>query len=147
MIQLKELTTIEEMSSQLETIQNLYSNMTLDKYQSYLQQMIPHNYKQLIVIDEGKIVGITGFWQGVKLWSGPYMEIDNFVVVPEYRKKGVGKMMTDYINVKAKDLGLTMIVLDAYVENFTAHKFYYNQGYIPRGYHFLKILNPDLISS
>lgn len=146
-MKIKELTKIEEMSAQLETIQNLYPNMTLEKYQSYLQQMIPHNYKQLIVIDEDKIVGITGFWQGVKLWSGPYMEIDNFVVVPEYRKKGVGKMMTDYINVKAKDLGLTMIVLDAYVENFTAHKFYYNQGYIPRGYHFLKILNPDLISS
>lgn len=146
-MKIKELTTIEEMSAQLETIQNLYPNMTLEKYQSYLQQMIPHNYKQLIVIDEDKIVGITGFWQGVKLWSGPYMEIDNFVVVPEYRKKGVGKMMTDYINEKAKDLGLTMIVLDAYVENFTAHKFYYNQGYIPRGYHFLKILNPDLISS
>jgi ribosomal protein S18 acetylase RimI-like enzyme len=33
---------------------------------------------------------------------GRYIEIDNFIVHPEHRSKGLGKMMTDYIDVKAK---------------------------------------------
>lgn len=146
-MQLKELTTLEEMLEQLDTIHYLYPKMNEEKYSNYLKQMIPHNYKQLIVLHGDKVAGITGFWKGVKLWSGPYMEIDNFVVVPEYRKQGIGKLMTDFIDVKAREYNVSMIVLDAYVENFTAHKFYYNQGYVPRGYHFLKILNPEGLSS
>lgn len=146
-MQLKELSTLEEMLAQLDTIHFLYPNMSEEKYETYLKQMIPHHYKQLIVLDGEKVAGITGFWKGVKLWSGPYMEIDNFVVAPEYRRQGIGKLMTDYIDAKAKEYNVSMIVLDAYVENFTAHKFYYNQGYVPRGYHFLKILNPESLSS
>jgi GNAT superfamily N-acetyltransferase len=91
-------------------------------------------------------VGISGFWSGVKLWSGKYVEIDNFIVHPEHRSKGIGKMMTDYINDKATKAGCTMIVLDAFTGNFTAHRFYYNQGYNPRGFHFIKMLNEDGLS-
>ena len=131
---------------QLEIIHHLYPNMSTETYSNYLSQMIPHNYKQLIVLDGENVAGITGFWKGVKLWSGPYMEIDNFVVAPEYRQQGVGKLMTDYIDAKANELEVTMIVLDAYVENFKAHRFYYNQGFAPRGYHFVKMINKEGVS-
>lgn len=145
-MELKELTTLSEMLTHLEAMHYLYPNMDKEKYALYLSQMIPHNYKQLVVYDGETVAGITGFWQGVKLWSGPYMEIDNFVVHPDYRRKGVGTLMTDYINAKATELDLNMIVLDAYVENFKAHRFYYNQGYAQRGYHFIKILNEERLT-
>jgi hypothetical protein len=38
-----------------------------------------------------------------------------------------------------------MIVLDAYTGNY-AQSFYYNQGFVPKGFHFLKILNEDGLS-
>lgn len=145
-MELKELTTLDEMLAHIDAIRYLYPNITEERYNTYLNQMIPHNYKQLVVYDGEVVAGITGFWQGVKLWCGPYMEIDNFVVAPEYRRNGVGTMMTDYINKKAVELDSNMIVLDAYVENFKAHRFYYNQGYAPRGYHFIKILNEDRLT-
>lgn len=71
------------------------------------------------------------------------MEIDNFIVHPDHRSKGIGKLLTDYVNQKAMDLDCTMIVLDAFTGNFKAHKFYYNQGYNPRGFHFIKTLNVE----
>jgi ribosomal protein S18 acetylase RimI-like enzyme len=40
-------------------------------------------------------------WTETKLWSVS-IEIDNFIVHPEHRSKGLGKMMTDYIDVKGK---------------------------------------------
>jgi len=139
----KELTTIDGMLAQIEVMKHLYPNFTVEKYESYLKEMIPHNYKQVAVFENEVCVGITGCWSGTKLWSGKYLEIDNFIVHPDHRTKGVGKMMTDYIDAKAKETGCSMIVLDAFTGNFTAHRFYYNQGYVPKGFHFLKILNEE----
>lgn len=145
-LQIKELTTKQEMLAHFEVMQHLYSKFTLEKYDSYLTDMIPHNYKQVAVFEHDICVGISGLWSGTKLWSGKYLEIDNFIVHPDHRKKGVGKLMTDYIDAKAKETGCTMIVLDAFTGNFAAHRFYYNQGYAPKGFHFIKILNADGLS-
>ena len=143
---LKELTTKQGMLSNIELMRFLYPTFTVEKYDAYLTEMIPHNYKQIAVFEQDVCVGISGLWSGTKLWSGKYMEIDNFIVHPDHRKKGVGKMMTDYVDAKAKETGCTMIVLDAFTENFTAHRFYYNHGYVPKGFHFLKIINEDGLS-
>jgi GNAT superfamily N-acetyltransferase len=140
-LQTKELTTIQEMLSQLEIIKHLYPNFTIEKYEAYLKEMIPHNYKQLAVFEDDICVALTGFWTGFKLWSGKYIEIDNFIVHPDHRMKGLGKIMTDYIDAKAIEIGCTMIVLDAFTGNFKAHRFYYNQGYAPKGFHFIKMIN------
>lgn len=138
-----ELITIPEMLAQISTMQQLYPKLTIEKYESYLQEMVPHNYKQVAVFEDDFCVGITGFWTAIKLWTGKYIEIDNFIVHSEHRSKGIGKIMTDYIDTKAKAEDCNAIVLDAFTGNFTAHRFYYNQGYEPRGFHFLKMLNED----
>ncbi|WP_074721122.1 GNAT family N-acetyltransferase [Flavobacterium frigoris] len=130
----------------IEMLQFLYPKFTLEKYECYLKEMVPHNYKQLAVYENDSCVAVTGFWTGTKLWSGRYIEIDNFIVHPEHRSKGLGKMMTDYIDIKAKEEGCSMIVLDAFTGNFTAHRFYYNQGYGPKGFHFVKIINEEGLS-
>lgn len=143
---LKELTTIDEMLAEIAILKHLYPTFTLEKYESYLKEMVPHNYKQLAIYENEVCVALTGFWTGFKLWSGKYIEIDNFIVDPAHRAKGLGKKMTDYIDVKAREQGCTMIVLDAFTGNFTAHRFYYNQGYSPKGFHFLKMINEDGLS-
>ena len=142
-MKLQVLTTVEEMLSQIETIKFLYPNMTIERYEGFLSDMIPKNYKQVAVFNEDKCVGLTGFWFGTKLWTGKYLEIDNFIVHPDYRKNGIGKLLTDFIDEKAKELNCTCVVLDAFTGNFVAHKFYYNQGYVPRGFHFIKTIDEN----
>jgi GNAT superfamily N-acetyltransferase len=138
-----EIKTFDQMYAQIEIIRHLYPNISQDKYKAYLETMLPHNYTQVVVYDGAECVGLSGLWYGIKLWCGKYMEIDNFIVHPDHRSKGIGKLLTDYVNQKAIDLDCTMIVLDAYTGNFTAHRFYYNQGYNPRGFHFIKMLNEE----
>jgi ribosomal protein S18 acetylase RimI-like enzyme len=131
------------MLAQIDIIRHLYPKISEEKYKAYLQEMIPRNYTQVAVFENQICIGLTGCWSGTKLWSGKYLEIDNFIVHPEHRSKGVGTMLTDFVNQKAMDAKCTMIVLDAFTGNFTAHKFYYNQGYYPRGFHFIKTLNEE----
>ncbi|MDR6760668.1 GNAT superfamily N-acetyltransferase [Flavobacterium sp. 2755] len=145
-LQIREFTTIDEMVTQIDTIRFLYPNITLEKYQSFLSEMVPHNYIQIGVFENEVCLGITGCWSATKLWTGKYLEIDNFVVNPEYRSKGIGKMLTDYIEQKALDLGCSSIVLDAFSGNFGAHRFYYNQGYGPKGFHFVKVLDENKLT-
>ena len=140
-LQIKELTTIEAMVDQIDTIRFLYPNLSIEKYQVFLSDMVPHNYIQVAVFEEDICVGITGCWSATKLWTGKYLEIDNFVVNPDHRSKGIGKLLTDYIEKKALELDCSSIVLDAFTGNFAAHRFYYNQGYGPKGFHFVKILD------
>lgn len=137
----KEISAISEMLDQIDTIRFLYPNITIEKYESYLLEMIPHNYTQIGVFENDVCLGITGCWSATKLWTGKYLEIDNFVVNPEYRSKGIGKRLTYFIEKKALDLGCSSIVLDAFTGNFGAHRFYYNQGYAPKGFHFVKVLD------
>ena len=140
-LQIKELTTIEEMVAQISTIRFLYPNISLEKYQSFLSEMVPHNYTQIAIFEDEICLGLTGCWSATKLWTGKYLEIDNFVVNPDHRSKGIGKLLTDYIEKKAIELNCSSIVLDAFTGNFGAHRFYYNQGYAPKGFHFVKILD------
>ena len=142
-MQLQELTTTQEMFAQFEMITHLYPDISREKYQSYIQEMQPFNYKQLAVFENNICVAMTGFWIGTKLWTGKYIEIDNFIVHPDHRMKGLGKIMTDYLAQKAQDLDCTCIVLDAFTGNFKAHRFYYNQGYAPKGFHFIKTINEN----
>lgn len=137
------LTTIKEMLSQIEILKFLYPNMTSERYELFLTDMIPRDYKQVAIFENETCIGLSGFWFGTKLWTGKYIEIDNFVVHPEYRKKGIGKVLTKFIDEKAADLNCTCIVLDAFTGNFPAHQFYYNQGYVPRGFHFIKTIDEN----
>ncbi len=117
--------------------------MTLERYESFLKDMIHKDYKQVALFENDICVGLSGFWFGTKLWTGKYLEIDNFVVHPDYRKKGIGKIICDFMDEKATELNCTCIVLDAFTGNFLAHRFYYNQGYVPRGFHFIKTIDEN----
>jgi ribosomal protein S18 acetylase RimI-like enzyme len=145
-LKIKELKTLPEMLGQLDIIQQLYPNMSKEKYQEFLFGMIPKNYSQVAVFENDVCVGLTGMWFGIKLWSGRYLEIDNFIVHTDHRSKGIGTLITNYIDGKAKALDCTMIVLDVYTNNYKAQRFYFNQGYAPKGFHFVKILNENGLS-
>jgi GNAT superfamily N-acetyltransferase len=142
-MEVRELTTICQMLAQFDTMQFLYPKMTIERYESFLVDMIPKNYKQAAVFENNVCVGLTGFWFGTKLWTGKYIEIDNFIVHPNHRQKGIGSIISSYIDKKAKELNCTCIVLDAFTSNFQAHKFYYNLGYVPRGFHFVKTIDEN----
>jgi GNAT superfamily N-acetyltransferase len=143
---IRELITKEEMLEQLHVLQELYPKLTAEYYAEMLERMLPHNYGQIGVFDGDRCLGISGYWVGTKLWCGSYLELDNVIVIKVARGTGAGKMLSAYLDEKAKQLGCHIMTLDAYSNNFKAHRFYYNQGYAPRGFHFIKILDAEKLT-
>ncbi|MEY3438667.1 MAG: hypothetical protein RL265_1252 [Bacteroidota bacterium] len=143
---IRELTEKSEMLPYIGVLQELYPSLTLEAYAQNLTAMLPNNnYSQVAVFDGENCLGIAGIWIGTKLWCGKYLEIDNLIVSDKFRSKGVGKLLFDYISKKAKAENCSMMALDSYTSNFKAHKFFYNEGFAPKGFHFIHILNEEMI--
>ena len=137
---IKELTSVDEMLQYISVIRELGPNTTEEWYKQMLSEMLPLGYGQAAIFEENKCIGISGYWINTKLYSGKYLEMDNVVVLPEYRSKGIGKLLCDWCINKAKENNCKKVMLDAYLENEKAHKFYEREGFIKRGYHFIKSL-------
>ncbi len=119
-------------------IRQLSPGVTEERYTYLLDDMLAHGYR-MVALMEGEIgVGISGIWVATKIYSGRYLEMDNVVVADTHRSKGIGKLLTDFVQELALAEGCEMIMLDAYLENGKAHAFYEREGFTKRGYHFLK---------
>ncbi len=118
-------------------------NLHLKKadYKIMLKDMLKHGYRMAGIFDGRKCIGMSGFWISTKIYSGKYVELDNVVVDKNYRSQGVGKMLCDWIIAEAKSDGCKTAMLDAYTENSSGHKFYLREGFIIRGFHFIKKLS------
>lgn len=142
-MEVRELKTIDEMLPHLSVLQELYPELTAENYRKMLLEMLPNNYAQVAVFEQETCIAISGYWLGTKLWCGSYLELDNVIVSQSARGTGAGKLIQHYLEEKANQLDCNIMALDAYTSNFKAHRFYYNQGYAPKGFHFVKILNED----
>ncbi|MEI8116367.1 MAG: GNAT family N-acetyltransferase [Flavobacteriia bacterium] len=141
----RELVDKEEMLKFLPVLNELYPSLTAEEYSRELDEMLPCRYGQVAVFEEDECIAICGFWLGNKLWIGKYMELDNIVVRASHRSQGVGKLMFDFLERKAIEYRCKMLSLDSYTNNFKAHKFFYNEGYSPKGFHFVKLLDENAI--
>ena len=142
-MEIRELTSKSEMLENYKLLTEVYPDITMDEYSNELDLMLPHNYGQVGIYENDICLGMTGYWIGNKLWCGKYMELDNVVVSKQHRSKGIGEMLFQHMQNKAEELNCNMLALDSYSDNFRAHKFFYEQGYIPRGFHFINLINKD----
>lgn len=140
-MELIEVTTKAEMLKNFELLKEMYHTLTLEEYSNELDVMIPHNYGQVCVIEHGECIGLSGYWIGSKLWCGKYIECDNVVVAKKHRRRGVANLIFDFLKQKAQKEGCSMLALDSYTDNFEAHRFFYTEGFVPRGFHFINVLD------
>ena len=108
------------------------------RYEKILHEF-PH-YSILGAYIGQKLVGLSGIWFGTKIWCGDYMEIDNLVVHPDYREKGVATALIDRIEAMAKEKHCNILVLDSYTTNYPSHRLYQRKGCEIWGFHFIKPL-------
>lgn len=144
-ISIKQYTSIKEMLKTYELLTVLYTeNFLLQDYKSLLQEMTRGNYFQVVAHDGNKIIGVAGITVSTKIWSGRYMDMDHFIVEKSFRSKGIGKLMLAYIKKLSKQENCKILSCDVYSENFKAQRLYMNEGFVPRGFHFIHVFDENL---
>lgn len=144
-INIKELTTIDQMQQSYELLTVLYPNdFSIEKYNSLLKEMLTSNYRQVIAVDGDRIVAVAGLTIATKIWSGRYMDMDHVVVDREYRGMGIGKQLLAYTKRLCNQEGCQILSCDVYSENFDAQRFYMNEQFVPRGFHFIHTFDKNL---
>lgn len=144
-MELKETTLKSEMLQHFPLLSEMYPTLTMEEYDRELDVMLPHNYGQVAVYQNGECVGLSGYWIGSKLWCGKYLECDNVMVSAAHRRKGIAKLIFDYLNKKAHAEGCTMLALDSYRDNVQSHEFFIKEGFVAKGFHFINVLDKSKI--
>lgn len=105
-----------------------------------LLEMTQQNYECLGVYNADILIGTFGLWFQTRHYAGRSLEMDHVIIDDAYRGQGIGKIMVDFVTEYAKQKSCNWIELNSYVHNFPSHKFFYSQGFVAKGYHFVKEL-------
>lgn len=103
-----------------------------------LNEMFDKGFICLGVFDAEKLIGVSGLWILNKIYVGRHIEPDDVVILPEYRGKGIGEKMMQWIYAYAKEQGCVASELNCYVTNSAGQKFWANEGYRIIGFHYQK---------
>ncbi len=110
----------------------------MDVLKERFEEMLAQNYEAFAICNGDEMIGCFGLWHMTRHYCGKSLEPDHVYIEETYQSKGIGAVLFQWIETYGKEKGVTTIELNTYVENFPSHKFYYNQGFVARGYHFLK---------
>ncbi len=129
-----------EMTVIIPLLLELNGSVTQKELEERLPQMILSGYECVGVYDNQKLIGISGMWFLTKYYIGKHLEPDNVFISPEYRGKGVGNLLIEWIHRYAKSKNCVALELNCYIDNADGNKFWKSQGYKEIGYHFRKEL-------
>lgn len=118
----------------------LDANIADNVLEQRLQDMKQSNYLCAGVYDGDKLIGISGLWILNKYYVGKHIEPDNVIIHPDYRNKGAGDILMNWIHDFAREQGCNASELNCYISNQKAVAFWYRQGYRMLGFHMRKDL-------
>lgn len=115
-----------------------YSKRDNDSFQKVLND--PNAYI-LVAEKNDKIIGFATFSiRTVVRYPKPIAELDEFFVVPECRKKGIGKQLLQTVLDRAKKRGCYRLYIESHYDHKAAHTLYDKMRFTNYGYHFIKSL-------
>jgi GNAT superfamily N-acetyltransferase len=138
---IKDLETKNAMMDAFLLINQMYKKMDYQAFETALDEMILHNnYKMTAGYIDNKMIAVSGYWISRMLYCGRYLQVSNLVVDENFRGRGYGKKILNYLENKARNLSCDKMVLDSFTENKKSHSLYFNEDFYIRGFHFMKDL-------
>ena len=83
----------------------------------------------LVAEVDGVVVGIALYFYRFSTWKGPTLHIEDLIVSPEYRGKGIGEALINGVVEKAREEGRDRVELDVEADNEKAIGFYKKKGF------------------
>jgi len=123
------ISRLKRFNAEHDTLFSLNENLE-DIVKKYLKDSMGLKERDALVAeDNGKIVGIIMVEIIDRLFYKPRNEarITEIYILPEYRKKGLGRKLIDEIIAREAKKGCMILTVEFPSENLLAHKFYTGQ--------------------
>ncbi len=130
----------EDINSIIPILRLLNQDIDDDLLKERLAEMVEKGYECLGVFDNEELIGICGIWILVKYYVGRHIEPDNVMILPEYRNKGIGEEMMEWVYEYGRSKGCVASELNCYTTNSGGQKFWANEGYKILGFHYQRPL-------
>lgn len=130
----------EDINSIIPLLVQLNPKISVKILEKRLEEMMQHRYQCVGVFDQNRLIGISGIWTLTKYYVGKHIEPDNVYILPEYRGRGIGKELMEWIFDYAKSIGCLASELNCYTKNKAGQDFWKSQGYEVVAYHYQKQL-------
>lgn len=85
-------------------------------------------FQAIVAVEDDKVIGMTLFYMSFSTWKGKMMYLEDFVVLPSHRNKGIGKKLWDLWLEESKAQGATMVKWQVLDWNSDATRFYERHG-------------------
>ncbi len=102
------------------------------------EMLLNYNYQCAGIYDGEILIGVSGVWTLYKYYIGKHLEVDNVMMHSDYRGKGIGKLLLNWIDDYGKSIGCTATELNCYIGNDKGNKFWEEFGSKKLAYHYRK---------
>jgi GNAT superfamily N-acetyltransferase len=128
--------TIEQLKLCYPALKELRPHLEEKTYMDRMQLMLNEGVKVTMVLEDGTAPCVACFRVNYYLFRGKNLYIDDLVTLPEYRGKGYGGKMLDFIKEYALSINCDTLHLDSGPTRNDAHRLYLNKGFIISSHHF-----------
>ena len=90
--------------------------------------------------DEGTILGLAGYRTQTNTLYGRFVYVDDLVVTSRLQRSGIGACLLDKVREIARHSRCAHFVLDTGLHMALAQRFYYRNGLLAKGMHFVELL-------
>lgn len=131
------ITTDEQILATREVMRQLRPNVPPEEYLATVRRMMEKDgYHLAALYDEGAVRAVAGYRFMEMLYCGRIMYVDDLNSDEDYRSKGYGKELMDWLKAEARAHGCGQLHLDSGVQREDTHRFYFRERLTINCYHF-----------
>ncbi len=94
--------------------------------------------RMTLATDGGAVLGLAVYRWYENTFDGVKFYVDDLVIDEAHRSGGVGGALIAHLEMAARKLGASGLVLDSGTQRTRAHKFYFREGFVIPAFNFKK---------
>jgi GNAT superfamily N-acetyltransferase len=140
-ITLRHLDSPDDWTRAFEVMKQLRPHLTdAASFCARLRRQREEGYQLLAACEDGQVLGLAGYRIQTNLLYGRFVYVDDLVVSAHVQRGGIGARLLDAVRHLARDAQCAHFVLDTGLHMALAQRFYYRNGLLAKGMHFVEIL-------
>lgn len=134
--------TDSEIEACFDAFSVLRPHLLREEFLPQVRRQEAQGYRIVAIKVNERVCSVAGFRLAEFLAWGRILYIDDLSTLPDYRGRGHGAQLLDWLSRHALDQHCAAVHLDTGYARHTAHRLYLNQGFDMTSHHMAKALKP-----